>query len=116
MARTLALRVPQLFLAAFPNGRSYTNLVHNGAMRTTSKTVRQSISLPAPIAAQVRSMAKTRRVSSNRMLMELIENGIEAEKQKQKEFFSLAERFREATDPEEVKRLGDQLGRMVFGG
>jgi len=26
----------------------------------------------------------------------------------------LAERFRNATDPEEAKRLGDALGRMVF--
>ena len=49
------------------------------------------------------------------MLVELIENGIEAEKRKQKEFFELAERFRNATDPEEAKQLGDELGRMVFG-
>jgi hypothetical protein len=49
------------------------------------------------------------------MLVELIENGIEAEKRKQHEFFKLAERFRNATDPEEAKRLGDELGRMVFG-
>jgi len=61
-------------------------------------------------------MAKTRRLSSNRMLVELIENGIEAEKRRQQEFFELAERFRHATDPEEAKRLGDELGRMVFGG
>ena len=61
-------------------------------------------------------MAKHRRVSSNRILVELIENGIEAEKQKEQQFFSLAERFRSATDPEDVKRLGDELGRMVFGG
>ncbi len=60
-------------------------------------------------------MAKTRRLSANRMLVELIGNGIEAEKQKQREFFELAERFRSATDPAEVKRLGDQMGRMVFG-
>jgi len=80
-----------------------------------SKTVRQSISLPANIAAQVRNLAKARRLSANRMLVELIENGIEAEKQKQQEFFELAERFRSATDPKEVKRLGDQMGRMVFG-
>ena len=60
-------------------------------------------------------MAKSRRLSANRMLVELLENGIEAEKRKQQEFFDLAERFRRATDPEEVKRLGDQLGRMVFG-
>jgi hypothetical protein len=84
-------------------------------MSTTNKAVRKSISLPANLAAQVRTMARTRRLSANRMLVELIENGIESEKQKQQEFFDLAERFRGATDPEEVKRLGDQMGRMVFG-
>lgn len=45
----------------------------------------------------------------------IIENGIEAEQCKQQEFFELAERFRNAPDPEEAKRLGDELGRMVFG-
>lgn len=71
---------------------------------------------PANIALQVRNLAKARRLSANRMLLELIENGMEAEKRKQREFFDLAERFRSATDPEEVERLGDQMGRMVFGG
>lgn len=60
-------------------------------------------------------MAKHRRLSSNRMLVELIENGIEAEKRKQEQFFDLAEKFRNAKDPEEAKRLGDKLGRMAFG-
>ena len=84
-------------------------------MKSQGKAVRQSVSLPAKTAAQVRSLAKTRKVSSNRMLVELIENGIEAEKRKQQEFFELAEQFRNATDPEEAKRLGEALGRMVFG-
>jgi len=84
-------------------------------MKSGNKTVRQSLSLPANIATQVRNLAKTRKLSSNRMLVELIENGIEAEKRKQQEFFKLAERFRNATDPEEANRLGDELGRMVFG-
>jgi hypothetical protein len=84
-------------------------------MKNQLKSVRQSVSLPAKTAAQVRNLAKTRRLSSNRMLVELIENGIEAEKRKQQEFFDLAERFRNATDPQEAKRLGDALGRMVFG-
>lgn len=92
-----------------------TSLVHNGAMRTSNRAVRQSVSLPANVAAQVRSLAKARRLSANRMLVELIGNGMEAEKRKQQEFFDLAERFRGATDPDEVKRLGDQMGRMVFG-
>jgi hypothetical protein len=49
------------------------------------------------------------------MLVEPIEIGLEAEKRKQQEFFKLAERFRNATDPEEANRLGEELGRMVFG-
>jgi len=102
-----------------PNGQhatSRTIVVHNGDMRATNKTVRQSVSLPASVAAQVRRLAKTRRLSANRMLVELIENGMEAEKRKQQEFFDLAERFRSVKDPKEAERLGDQLGRMVFGG
>jgi len=50
------------------------------------------------------------------MLLELIENGMEAQKRKEQEFFDLAERFRNATDPQEIKRLGEQMGQMVFGG
>ncbi len=61
-------------------------------------------------------MARSRRVSANRMLVELIEDGMEAQKRKQQQFFDLAERFRGTPDPEEAKRLGDELGRMVFGG
>jgi hypothetical protein len=60
-------------------------------------------------------MAKSQRLSDNRVLVELIELGIEARKQKEKAFFELAERFRGANDPDEAKQLGDQLGRMVFG-
>jgi hypothetical protein len=90
--------------------------MHNGVMRTSTKTVRQSVSLPSNVATQIRNLAKARKLSANRLLVELIENGLEAERRKQQEFFNLAERFRSATDPAEVRRLGDQMGRMVFGG
>jgi hypothetical protein len=92
-----------------------TVLVHNDVMGVSRKTVRQSVSLPADVAAEVRRMAKGRRLSANRVLLELIENGIDAEKRKQQHFFELAERFRGATEPADVKRLGDELGRMIFG-
>ena len=98
------------------SGLLHTYLVHNGEMRAEQQTVRQSVSLPAKVASQVRAMAKTRRLSATRMLVELIENGIETEKRKQQEFFELAERFRSEKDPDVARRLGDQLGRMVFGG
>jgi hypothetical protein len=80
-----------------------------------TKHVRRSVSLPAPIAKQVDRMAKTQRLSDNRVLVELIELGIKARKQKEKAFFELAERFRSARDPDEAKKLGDELGRLVFG-
>ena len=73
------------------------------------------MSLPAPVAKQVDRLAKSQRLSDNRVLLELIELGIEARKQKEKAFFELAERFRNADDPKEAKQLGDQLGRLVFG-
>jgi hypothetical protein len=34
---------------------------------------------------------------------------------KRKKFFALANRFRAATNPQEVARLGHELGRMMFG-
>jgi len=80
-----------------------------------AKRVRRSVTLPPEVAKQVDKMAKQRRLSDNRVLVELIEQGIEARKQREKAFFELAERFRAANDPDQVKRLGDALGRLVFG-
>ena len=60
-------------------------------------------------------MSKRRRLSDNRVLVELIEQGIQARKEKEKAFLDLAKRFREASDSQEVEQLGDQLGRFVFG-
>ena len=85
-------------------------------MKVAEKIVRQSVTLPPRLAKQVGSLAKSRKLSKNRMLVELIENGIDAEKRKQQQFLALAERFRNEQDPDEASRLGNELGRMVFGG
>jgi hypothetical protein len=94
-------------------------MVYDGVMATAKrkqgKQVRRSVTLPWEIDKQVGTMAKQRRLSDNRILVELIEHGIEARRQKEKTFFQLAERFRSASDPAEVKQLGDQLGRFIFG-
>ena len=83
--------------------------------RARVKHVRRSITLPPRIAKQVETIAKQRALSDNRVLVELIEQGIEAAQQKERTFFQLAERFRAASDPEQVKQLGNELGRSVFG-
>ena len=85
------------------------------AKSARAKHVRRSVTLPPKIARQVETLARQRALSDNRVLVELIEQGIEAQQQKEKAFFQLAERFRAANDPEQVKQLGDQLGRFVFG-
>jgi predicted transcriptional regulator len=84
------------------------------ATSTRAKQVRRSVTLPPKVARQVEALARQRDLSDNRVLVELIEQGIEAQQQKEKAFFQLAERFRAASDPEQVKQLGDQLGRFVF--
>jgi len=81
----------------------------------TTKQIRRSLTLPEPTARKVASIARRRRLSDNRVLVELIEEGIEARRQKEKAFFDLAQRFRSSQDAEEVQRLGEQLGRFVFG-
>ena len=92
----------------------YTIMVYTGAMSTT-KQIRRSVTLPAQVAQQVDRLAKRRRLSDKRVLVELIEQGIEAAQQKEHAFFELAERFRSSKDPNDVKKLGDELGRFVFG-
>ena len=80
-----------------------------------AKAVRRSVTLPFELDQQVHAIAERRRLKANRVLIDLIEQGIEANKQRERNFFELAGRFRSATDPAEVKRLGDQMGQILFG-
>lgn len=77
--------------------------------------MRRSVTLPPEVAKQVDRMARQRRLSDNRVLVDLIQQGIEERKRREKAFFDLAERFRAEKDLEQVKRLGNELGRMLFG-
>jgi hypothetical protein len=46
----------------------------------------------------------------------IVRHGIEVEKRNHQKLLDLAERFRNATVPKEANRLGDKLGRTIFGG
>ena len=84
-------------------------------MPTAEKTVRQSVSLPSAVARRVRSLAKTGGTSANRVIVDLIECGIEAREQERKRFFDLADRLAHSPDAEEQKRLKAELARLTFG-
>jgi predicted DNA-binding protein len=84
-------------------------------MTTNEKAVRQSVSLPARLARRVRSLAKNRKTSTNRVLVELIETGIESKEAEKLRFFDLADQLSAASDPIERKRIKELLARMTFG-
>ena len=84
-------------------------------MGTNKNPVRQSVSLPARLARQVRTIAKTRKTSTNRVLVELIETGIESKEAEKSRFFDLVDQLSATTDPSERKRIKAMLARMTFG-
>ncbi len=84
-------------------------------MPATDKPIRQSVSLPARVARRVKSLVKTSNASANRIIVELIESGLEAREQERKRFFDLADRLAHTRDPEEQKRVKEELARMTFG-
>ena len=90
-------------------------MVYHGAMPTVQKPIRQSVSLPAHVARRVKALVKTRNSSANRIITELIEAGLEAQEQERKRFFDLADRLAHTRDPEEQKRVKEDLARMTFG-
>ncbi len=84
-------------------------------MGSAEKSVRQSVSLPSRIAKRVRAIARARRTSASRVLVDLIETGLESKEAEKARFFELARRFKEASDPAQSERLREELASMIFG-
>ncbi|HSF17350.1 MAG TPA: hypothetical protein VLK65_17520 [Vicinamibacteria bacterium] len=73
------------------------------------------MSLPIPIAKRVNAIARTKKTSANRVIVDLIESGLEAQEQERKRFFELTERLMRSDNAREQQRLKDELARLVFG-
>ena len=84
-------------------------------MSAADRPVRQSVSLPARVARKVKSLAQTSKTSTSRVIVDLIETGLDAREQERKQFFEIADRLARSRDPEEQKRLKDELARLTFG-
>jgi predicted DNA-binding protein len=80
-----------------------------------TKGLRQSISLPTPIARRVQELAKNRHTSASRVLVELIEAGLESKEQEKKRFFELADRLETSEDPIERQKIKEALAKLTFG-
>jgi Zn-dependent oligopeptidase len=99
----------------FVSGASWCRLVYSDPISIAEKLVRQSVSLPARVARQVKSLAKPSNKSANRIIVDLIESGIEAREQERKRFFELADRLARSSDAKKHERLKEELARMTFG-
>ncbi len=84
-------------------------------MPNVEKPIRQSISLPPRVARRVKALAKTKKTSANRIIVDLIEAGLEGQQQEKKRVFELADRLQRSSNPAEQKRLKEELARMTFG-
>ena len=94
------------------DGAKWCNMV---SMADAEKVVRQSVSIPGRIAKRVRSLAKTQKKSANRVLVDLIEAGLESKDSQRERFFAIAIRLAETTEPGEKQRLKQELARITFG-
>lgn len=84
-------------------------------MATSEKPVRQSVSLPARTARRVRTLARTRKTSASRILVDLIESGLDTKEKEREYYLGLLERLRASNDPAEQERLTAELARLTFG-
>jgi hypothetical protein len=90
-------------------------VVYPLVMARLERPIRQSISLPPHIAKRVHSIAKTRKTSASRVVVDLIEAGIQAKEAEKHRFFSLADQLTKSDDPIERQRIKEELVRMTFG-
>ena len=85
------------------------------SLRTGTRTVRQSVSLPAPLAAEVRRVAKERHLTISRALVTLAERGVRAEQDAKENLKTAYHRFLKEQEPSKKEKAGQDLIRAIFG-
>ena len=79
------------------------------------RAVRQSVSIPAPLAAEVRRVAKERRLTISRALVTLAERGVRAEQDAKENLRTAYRKFLKEQEPSKKEEAGRDLIRAVFG-
>jgi predicted transcriptional regulator len=80
-----------------------------------TEATRRSITIPSELAAAIDTIAEQRRVTSNRVILDFIHEGIISYQNRRTAFLKLTERFQNSTNPAETERLREELMRMTFG-
>ena len=78
-------------------------------------TIRQSITLPTPLAVEVRRVAKERHLTVSRAVASLVARGVQAEQNERETLDAAYDRFMNEGDPQQREDTGKDLIRAVFG-
>jgi hypothetical protein len=88
---------------------------HKPAAKRTRASVRQSVTIPAQLAREVRRVAKERNVTMSRALVTLAQRGVEAEAAGRSRLTAAYEQFMAEGDPGKKSEVGEDLIRTIFG-
>jgi hypothetical protein len=85
------------------------------AAKRKAASVRQSVTMPAALAREVRRVAKERKVTMSRALVTLAERGVEAEAEARARLTAAYYQFMAEGDPAKKSEVGEDLIRNIFG-
>ena len=84
-------------------------------MATLENAIRKSVAIPLSTAKRVSALAKSQHTSANRVLVDLIEVGLQTKEAENEHYLSLIEKLSSSTDPMERQQLKQELARLTFG-
>ena len=93
----------------------YSETMGTKSKASAARSVRQSVTIPAALAADVRRVAKERHVTMSRALVDLAERGVRAEREAKQRLKTAYRSFVEAAEPERKNEAGRDLIRAIFG-
>ncbi len=80
-----------------------------------ARSVRQSVTIPAALAAEVQRIAKERNLTNSKALVALAERGVCAEAEAKAQLKASYRRFIDEQDPTSKNEAGLELMRSIFG-
>jgi hypothetical protein len=85
------------------------------SLKSRAKPLRQSVTIPAPLVAEVRRVAKERNLTLSRALVSLAERGIRADIEAKENLKAAYKRFIGEQEMSAKNEAGKELVRAIFG-
>ena len=85
----------------------YSEIMATRSKATPARSVRQSVTIPATLAAHVRRVAKERHVTMSRALVVLAERGVRAEAEAKRQLKAAYRDFVAEAEPERKSEAGE---------